>query len=85
MYLAFVLVLVLLILLSSLLGESKAAARLRCSLSVDFLSPTNSAQFRFFFVERVVESLPGMDYSVAIRPYFDVCHWPFPGYWLRVE
>jgi hypothetical protein len=45
----------------------------------------NSAQFRFFFVERVVESLPGMDYSVAIRPYFDVCHWPFPGYWVRVE
>ena len=85
MYMAFVLVLVLLILLSSLLGESKAAVRRRCSLSVEFLSPTNSAQFCSFFVERVVEFLPGMDYSVAIRPYFDVRHWPFPGCWVRVE
>ena len=73
------------VLLSSLLGESKAAARLWCCLSVNLLSPTNSAQFRFSFVEQVFESLPGMDYSVAIRPYFDVCHWPFPGYWVRVE
>ena len=45
----------------------------------------NSAQFGLFFVEWVVDFLPGMDCSVAIRPCSDLCHWPSIDCWRRGE